>query len=415
MRIAYLTQSYPPMISGAALFAKQLAEAMAQQGHQILVIAASDKEHPYIVKRDNLTILRLTSIHNPMRVGQRSLLYPRQAVMRALHEFQPDVVHAHEPLQMGLLGIEYANHAGVPRLLSIHQLPSFVASYLPDVLRSQTEFILWGYANWVCRQFTEILTPTQTISNLVTRMTGLPANTIGYGIDLQAFRPLIANENEAAIRCRWNIPSGVPLLLHVGRLDTDKCVDRVIRAAAQSLKESRAHLLVVGDGTQKLSLIHLCESLGISDRVHFPGYISMQDGLPEIYRVAQLFVTASEIETQGIVLLEAAASGLPIVAVRSTCIPEIVHHGMNGYLAEPGDLHALGNAIRLLMSDAQKANRMGQSSLILAARHTDAYTYQAHEKLYDRIVKQVGEHGPVPKVGLRQALWKRVKSWANLA
>src|SRR5688500_174275 len=114
MRIVYLTQSYPPMISGAALFAQQVAEAMAQRGHQVLVIAASDQDHPYLVKNGDLTVLRLQSIHNPMRVGQRFSLYPRREVLKALHDFQPEVIHAHEPLQLGMLGLEYARRADIP-------------------------------------------------------------------------------------------------------------------------------------------------------------------------------------------------------------------------------------------------------------------------------------------------------------
>jgi glycosyltransferase involved in cell wall biosynthesis len=414
MRIAYLAQSYPPMVSGAALFAQQIADGMAQRGHQVLVLAASDKNNPYIVENNNLTILRLGSIHNPMRVGQRFLLYPRRAVMKALHEFQPDVIHAHEPLQMGLLGIEYAKWARLPSLLSIHQLPSFVASYLPDSLGTFTESILWDYAHWLCRQFTSIITPTQTISSLVTKMTGLPTNTIGYGIDLQSFHPPLSQVEEIATRRRWDLPLGVPLLLHVGRLDTDKCVDRVIHAAAQSMRESNAHLVIVGDGTQKPALMKLCESLGISDRVHFPGFISTQDGLPEIYRTAHLFVTASEIETQGIVLLEAAASGLPIVAVRATCIPEIVHHGTNGYLAESGDIKGLSSAMSLILRDSRKAKTMGESSTILASRHARAYTHQAHEQLYSQLVR-VPAHTVWPETSLQYRLWKRVKTWANLS
>src|SRR5512134_3649351 len=114
MRIVYLAQSYPPMISGAAFFARQIAEAMGQRGHQVLVIAASDRGDSYRVKNGCLTVLRLQSIHNPMRVGQRFLLYPRSEVIKALHDFHPDVIHAHEPLQMGLLGLEYSAHTGVP-------------------------------------------------------------------------------------------------------------------------------------------------------------------------------------------------------------------------------------------------------------------------------------------------------------
>ena len=415
MRIVYLTQSYPPMISGASLFAQQVAEAMAQRGHQVLVIAASDKEQPYLVINENLTVLRLQSIHNPMRVGQRFLLYPRREVMKALHDFHPEVIHTHEPLQVGLLGIEYAKRARIPITLTIHQLPSFIASYLPNLFKARTETVLWVYARWLSQKFTSIITPTQTISTLVTKMTGLQTNTIGYGMDLRTFRPLLSCNEDIAIRQKWNLPPSVPILLHVGRLDTDKRVERVIHAAAQTLNESDAHLLIIGDGTQKPALIKLCKSLGISDRVHFPGYISKEDGLPEIYRIASLFTMASEIETQGIVLLEAAASGLPIVAVRATCIPEIVHHGMNGYLAESADLNGLSNAMSILLKDPQKAKLMGKASLTLAARHDLHYTNNAYEQLYGQMVRQVQTQRGETKTGFRSQLWKRVKAWANFS
>jgi 1,2-diacylglycerol 3-alpha-glucosyltransferase len=415
MRIVYLTQSYPPMISGASLFAQQVAEAMAQRGHQVLVIAASDKDHPYLVKNNNLTVLRLQSIHNPMRVGQRFLFFPHREVMKAMNEFLPEVIHVHEPLQMGLLGIKYAKRAHIPITLTTHQLPSFVASYLPNLFKTCVETILWVYARWLSQKFTSIITPTQTISTLMTKMTGLQTNTIGYGMDLQTFRPLLSCDEDIAIRQKWNLPPSVPILLHVGRLDTDKRVDRVIHAATQTLKGSNAHLLIIGDGTQKSALIKLCKSLGISDRVHFPGYISKEDGLPEIYRIASLFTTASEIETQGIVLLEAAASGLPIVAVRATCIPEIVHHGMNGYLAESADFDRLSDAMIVLLKDPQKAKIMGKASLILAARHDLHYTNNAHEQLYGQMVRQVQMQRGETKTGFRSQLWKRVKAWANFS
>lgn len=415
MRIVYLTQSYPPMISGAALFAQQIAEAMAQRGHQVLVIAASDRGDPYLVKKGALTVLRLQSIHNPMRVGQRFLFYPRREVMKALHDFQPEVIHAHEPLQMGLLGLESAVRADIPILLTTHQLPSFIASYLPTLFKTGVETALWVYARWLLRKFTSIIAPTQTISRLVTEMTGIQTNTIGYGMDLRTFRPLLSCDDEAVTRQKWNLPPGVPILLHVGRLDTDKHVDRVIHAAAQTLTQSDAHLLIIGDGTQKAALIKLCHSLGISDRVHFSGYISREDGLPEIYRMASLFVTASEIETQGIVLLEAAASGLPIVAVRATCIPEIVQHGMNGYLAESADFNGLSHAMSMLLKDPQKAKLMGKASLTLAAKHELHYTNHAHEQLYGQLVRQVKTQRVEAKTGFQHQLWKRVKAWTSFS
>ncbi|MGB8981248.1 MAG: glycosyltransferase, partial [Anaerolineales bacterium] len=337
------------MISGAALVVENLATAMAKRGHQVLVLAASDRSQGYLVEKGNLAVLRLKALHNPLRVGQRFLTYPRRSVMNALRKFAPDIIHVHEPLQMGWLGIEYAKQTNTSITLTVHQAPSLIASYLPGCFRVYTETILWAYARWLAKKFTSITSPTQTISALITQMTGSKTDTISSGADLEIFRPALSCREGTATRQKWNLPENAPILLHVGRLDVEKRVDRVIQAAAQTLLTSGAHLLIVGDGCQKSNLVRLCNDLRIAERVHFIGFVSARQGLPGIYQVAHLFVTASEIETQGIVLLEAAASGLPIVAVRTTCIPEIVHDGINGYLEEPGDVHGMSNAMNLLL------------------------------------------------------------------
>ena len=388
MRIAYLTQSYPPMISGVALVVENLATAMAEDGHQVLVIAASDTNRTYLVQERNLTIMRLKSRHNPMRVGQRVILHPGRSVMDALLEFKPQAIHSHEPLPMSLPATQYAAVERIPTLITIHQLPPTAAGHLPGFLQVGAEKMLWRYGRWFSQKFTSIVTPTETTSTQVTRILGRPVNTISNGIDLQTFRPLLPQEDDSAIRQKWNLPPGVPILLHVGRLDTDKHVDRVIRAATGILKREAAHLLIVGDGIRRSSLVKLGESLGIAGRVHFTGFVSAKQGLPEIYRIAHLFVTASEIETQGIVLLEAAASGLPIIAIRSSSIPEIVHDQFNGFLARPGDLAGLSQAMEILLRKQEMAARMGKASQAIAQRHDNALTIEAHDKLYHQLVEQ---------------------------
>ena len=415
MKIAYLTQSYPPMVSGASIFAGKLAESMAQRGHHVLVIAASDRGTPYLVKSDNLSLLRLRSYPNPMRAEQNFILPARRTVLRALQDFQPDLVHSHDPFQLGLTGVEYARNMRIPIALNIHQLPWFVASYVPDVagLRGQIESALWSYARWLLRKFTFVVTPTQTINKIIADMTGIKSQTISYGIDLQTFHPHLSPDKETALRTRLNLPSNVPVILHVGRLDTDKRVDQVIQIAAHTMQNMGAHLLIVGNGHQKPALMKLCKSLGIGKRSHFPGYVSMETGLPEIYRLANLFVTVSEIETQGIVLLEAAASGLPIVAVRATCIPEVVHHGVNGYLTEPNDNIALGNAITKLLLDSDKARKMGAAGQQLAQEHNILTTFDSYEHLYIDLIRQEAIQRASEKVKAH-AWQERAREWLNL-
>jgi 1,2-diacylglycerol 3-alpha-glucosyltransferase len=388
MRIAYLTQSYPPMISGAALVVKNLATGMAGSGHEVLVIAASDTSRTYVVREENLTVLRLKSVYNPTRVGQRFTPYSRRSVTNVLQEFKPQAIHSHEPMPISLPAIRYAGEMNVPTVLTIHQLPPTATRLLPGRIQGRMENLLWGYGRWYTKKFTALITPTETTSIQVRRILERPVVTISNGIDLQIFHPPLQGDDEAATRQTWNLPPNAPILLHVGRLDPDKNVERVIRATAGALEGNHAHLLIVGDGLRKPVLMKLCESLGVAERIHFTGFISSKQGLPALYRIARLFITASEIETQGLVLLEAAASGLPIVAVRATCIPELVHDGVNGFLAEPGDVEGLGRGAFTLLNDENKAAQMGKASLALAQQHDNRFTIEAHEKLYHELIEQ---------------------------
>jgi glycosyltransferase involved in cell wall biosynthesis len=147
--------------------------------------------------------------------------------------------------------------------------------------------------------------------------TGCAPEVISYGIDPAFFQSeTLSPEKDSMLRAKLGIPTQVPILLHVGRLDIDKLVDILIRAAADAMQDHPAHLLIVGDGTEKNRLVKLCHEMGIGPRSHFPGFITVQGGLPDLYRLAYVFITASEIETQGLVLQEAQACGLPMPFTR---------------------------------------------------------------------------------------------------
>ena len=114
---------------------------------------------------------------------------------------------------------------------------------------------------------------------------------------------------------KYHISKTAPIALHVGRLDPEKQVDLVIEAFSGARTEvPKAELVIVGDGVDKPRLEKLAQRLGISDSVKFLGRVLPPD-LYELYRAGDVFITASEIETQGIVLIEAAATGLPLIAV----------------------------------------------------------------------------------------------------
>ena len=382
MKIAVLTQSYPPMVSGAALFAQNLAQAMACRGHQVLVLTSSERERPYRVEGANLTVMRQRSHHNPWRVGQRFMLWQNHQIDVALSEFKPDILHLHDPFQLAWAAISYSQRADIPCVFTIHALPSLASASLP-ALHRELENSLWGYAGWLLQRVQARVTPTQTIADIVRLRTGLSSQVISCGVDLRTFQPERSPAQlETNKRPALGIPEGVPVILHVGRLDADKKVDLAIMAAAQAMQFTPAHLLVVGDGRKKESLIRLCDQLGIRSQSHFTGYITDPNKLSRLYREANVFVTASEIETQGLVLLEAAACGLPLVGVDAGAVAESVQDGFNGFLVSPGDVSGLSQGILSILLNDKKARMMGCASREIALKHDFELSLQAYEKFY---------------------------------
>ncbi len=386
MKIVLISQSYPPMISGAAIMVQHLAQGLAADGHEVLVLAASDSGESYTKEAGRLRVLRLASIYNPVRAKQRFLFAPLPAMRRAIAAFQPDVIHTHEPLSLGLCGLKIAREMQQPTILTLHQLPWFPAMYLPawPGLREGVTAVLWRYGRWLVRQCTAVTVPSVTIADIVQAHTGIYPTPIYNGLDLHKFNAQAAAPDEQErLRQKYGLAAHSPVVLHVGRLDKDKRVDLVLRAFAQV--QENAQLMVVGDGRCRQSLIQLSQQLGIAQRCVFPGYVCADGDLPGLYRLSTVFITASEIELFPLVVHEAMASGLPVVAVSAASMPEMIEHSVHGYLAQPGDCTGLVAHINWLLQHPDKAARMGQSCRQRAVKYGLEQVVHQYEQLYGEV------------------------------
>ncbi len=385
MRIALLTQTYPPMVSGAALVVQRLALGLTARGHAVLVVAASERGPAYMERSGRLMQARLPAIPNPLRARQRFSLWPRGPVRRALRDFRPEVLHLHDPTTLGLLGLRAGRRLRLPVVLTLHQLPWFVLAYLPKLppLVEPTEAWLWRYYRWWITQCQATVAPSATIAGIVSAETGYRPLNITNGVDGQRFNPSPATPGERdVLLAKYGLRPDLPIILYAGRIDADKQVPLVVQAAARALRNTPGQLLVVGDGKERPAVQKLCASLGIEAVCCFPGFVSLTGDLPGLYRLATVFVTASEVEIQSSVVLEAAATGLPVVAVRASSMAEFVEDNVTGCLVPPGDVAAMAACIAMLLRDPARAQAMGQAALRLAARHSSEVSVAAHEALY---------------------------------
>jgi len=388
MRIAYICQSYPPMIRGASLAVQRLAEGMAARDHIVLVMTASEKGEAYTEEFNNLKVRRLRAFQNPLRVDQSFSLWDRNRISAEFKEFKPHILHLHDPLNLGVAGLVTAQRLHIPVALTIHQVPRFVSAYLPNVptLQNTVETGLWSYARWLLQQCEKVIVPSHAIAEEIHSHDIQRPKVISNGMDLHTFNPDPPDPSERETLClRYGLDPGLPVVLHVGRLDVDKQVNLVIRASAQVINQVDAQLLIVGDGRQREDLIELCAKLGIGKFCHFPGFVETNGDLPGLYRLAAVFVIASEIETQGLVILEAMASGLPVVAIEATSIPELVQENVNGYLTQPGEVDQMSEQVLRILMSPDRAKEMGRVSRALAQEHSIDRSIDKHEVLYQSL------------------------------
>jgi 1,2-diacylglycerol 3-alpha-glucosyltransferase len=387
MKIAYLTQSYPPMVSGAALVVQRQAQGMANAGHEVVVLCASDKVVSYRSHSENLEVIHLRSLRNPLRVKQRFGLWLPTVVAAHLKTFQPQIVHFHDPLSFSGLSASRSLSYPPENVLTIHQLPWFASSYFPS-LRRPLESVFWEYGKWLIKSFDEVITPSETVADIVKIHTRRRPLVISNGIDLERFNPSPTSKGEAdALRHKYQLDAALPVILYVGRIDIDKQVDLLVQAVRLTLRSVKAQLLIIGDGTALKRIIELTKELKIHHLCHFLGFISPDGDLPGLYRLGSVFCTASVIEIQSSVVLEAAATGLPVVAFKASSMPELISDGESGYLVPALDIAGMADRIATLLQNPTQRASMGLAGLQIAQRHSSANSIKAHAALFDSLTR----------------------------
>ena len=446
MRIAITSDLCLEMTNGVAVFARTLAEGLAKAGHEVLAISPSPtgKKFRKVVHFDTqgrqvprgqlkhaqlggkITYVYLSSVRLPIypdqihavpaphefmghklpqliyKNGLRWSPWPGRQVKRALNKFRPDVIHNQTAETVALAVQTYARKHNVPLVSTGHAYPDNITGQLKLI---NTKPLLWAKKSldnvlkWWMNSFlkhSEYATmPTQlAIDDLIPknrkRFT-VPVEALSNGIDLQAFHP---GKVPASVRQRYHLPANRPTVLYVGRLDGEKSVDVVISAFAQvAEKIPKARLVVVGDGVAKASLEEQAQKLGLGSSVQFLGKVTPPD-VYDLYRAGDVFVTASETETQGIVLIEAAASGLPLVAVDKGAVRELCQNERNGFLCAPRNVHGIADAVIKILSDKTLQQKFSAASLEIAAGHDFRHTLQRFLEIYQEAIriKRTGKH-----------------------
>lgn len=349
VRVGMFSDSYLPRISGVVRSIESFVSELRRQGHYASIFAPGSEGY----RDTDPDVVRFPSVRAP-GVPDFPLAIPvARRFIGDLRRRRLSVIHTHSPFLMGTAGRYAARRLRLPLIFTHHSMYSEYVHYIPLVSQRYSREIVARYTRRYCNGCAVVIAPSQAVKSWLSSLgVAAPIEVLPTaGLDLDRYDRL----DPSWVRARHGIPAGAPLVITVGRLAREKRFDILLAAFAQAARSGPARLLVVGGGPQAAELQGIAVKLGIGGQVAFSGPLE-HDRVLDCYAAADLFAFASPTETQGIVVVEAMAAGLPVVAVRAGGVPEVVRDGETGLLTDV-DPRALGVAIRRLLEDATLRQR----------------------------------------------------------
>ncbi len=348
MKIAIFTEVYRPIVNGVVTSIDSLAEQLRALGHDVFTFA------PHIPKGAESAgrVFRMPSLPLPARTEYRLTLPLVARRNKARFLSQCDVIHSHSLFITGWMASYYARRRfRVPLIYTYHTLLEQYAHYSPlgQRLTSQlTRELTKTYANAA----DAVIVPTNAVAAELRRHgVSAPICVVPTGIDIDAFRRADKKAG-LTIRDKYGIPAGAPLLLLVSRLAHEKNVPLAIEAL-QMLRRRMpdAHLLLVGSGPLRHALEVQVRGAGLEGAVHFAGSVEHAD-IPAFYAAADVFVFPSVTETQGLVLAEAFAAGVPVVALDNPQTRDVFGEHLAGAIVS--DAQSMADEVSELIANAER-------------------------------------------------------------
>lgn len=397
-RILFCTDTYPPQVNGVSVVTALSVAGLRARGWKVAVVAPrypSNAPTPFSGAKPGAGLEdELTTIANvgfPPYPDIRIAAPDYPAIARAVRFFRPDIVHCTTEFVIGRLGQIAARRAGLPLTTSYHtDFSRYTESYGVPWLRDSVS----RYIGRFHRRARRTYTPSAPARLDVMRMGAGDVEVWGCGVDGRVFSPLLRSP---VLREAYGFANAFTFV-HVGRLAAEKGVEVILDAyamARRALPEGWIHLVIAGVGPCEAEL-----RARAPRGVTFLGHLDRRSLLPRLYASADAFVFSSLTETLGLVVLEAMACGLPVIATPAGGVADHLRDGENGIAFPANDVDAMARAMARLALDRPLATRLGK-----AARATaEALTWETELDRLDRSYREILAEQPRTAVERRRAV-----------
>lgn len=371
----------PTSPGGAGLVVYNLAVQMAKRGHEIYVFTTAQNEDDSISRYGNITIIRYKS---NFTIGQGPIAL-KHLTKPFFSSIDLDIAHSHIgnlPAPIG--GAIYAKRKNVPFVITHHG--DWIGDYGTFCRRAGVFFYNHLLCNWLCSQSDRIiaLSKSHLAGSKVLRKYQDRTTIIPNGINPRDFE---IPQSQDDCKTTLNLPLDTKIVLFLGSLTPRKGPQILLNAMKSVIRRHPdTYLVLSGSGSLKENLIETATTTSLKDSVIFTGYVP-ENLKSSYYRAADIFVLPSLSEAFPLTLLEAGAAGLPIIATDVGGISDILHDGINGYIAKTGDSEDLADKILSLLGDDELREEMGKKGQMLAKQYSWEKVTEETEKVYLDLIR----------------------------
>jgi len=388
MRIGFFTDTYTPQINGVVTSILLFKHAMEARGHEVFVFAPTPD-----TPDDADNTVRFRSMPFVFQPEMRMAAPVSLEALRLLDEVELDVVHAHDPFAIGLFGLRVARRHKIPYVHTYHTLYPEYVHYVWET--RLTKRLAERLSREYCDACDSIIAPSSKVEDYL-REWGVKGSIeiLATGVDVAKYSE-VDDERIAALRQRLRLKADDRIALFMGRLGREKNVEALIRALWHC-RCPGAKLVICGDGPHRAELEELVSELSLESRVIFAGYLEGKDTVAA-YHLAHVFGFASTTETQGLVVGEAMAAGLPVVAASDRAVEDFVVDGETGLIV-PGRPEDLAHAFDALLGDEPRRLAYSGASSARARQFSIERQAEKLERHYLRDIELYEPHTILPRI-----------------
>lgn len=374
MRIGIFTDTYPPFINGVSTSISMLEKGLIEQGHEVYIVTVNPDNLSYKYENDD-RILRIPGIPIGIYDYRLTGIYPLKALNK-IKSWNLDIIHSHTEFGIGTFARIIATQYNIPLIHTYHTMYEdyvhyITHGYFDKPSRKIVEYLTKFYCDKTAK---ELIVPSKKTYDLFKEKYKVDKgiHIIPTGIDTGRFHKEKYGSKELdVLRKELKISKDDFVLLYVGRLAEEKNVEFLLENHAEIIKKyPKVKLMIVGSGPDYEKFIEYAEKLKIIKNVIFTNAIPYEE-IPKYYAVADVFVTASTTETQGLTVIEAMAASLPVICIDDESFNTFVVNDLNGYLFHDKDEYI--KRVYSLYNDKKKLEIMAKQACISSERYSLKY------------------------------------------